>query len=87
MLTVILKMGIAPVVVTLNRLPLRTSATIRAVGGDHAFRRRLLELGFLPGSRVTVLGVAPLGDPLDLELRGCRYSLRHAEAEAIEVEP
>jgi Fe2+ transport system protein FeoA len=70
---------------TLATLPLRQEATIRSVGGDRAYRRRLLELGFLPGVPVRVLGVAPMGDPLDIEVRGCRFSLRHAEAAQIEV--
>jgi Fe2+ transport system protein FeoA len=73
--------------VPLSLLPLRQPARIVEVGGGRSFRRRLLELGFLPGTEVTLLGVAPMGDPLDLELRGCRYSLRRAEAEAIAVLP
>lgn len=71
---------------TLDSLPLRQPAAIRAVGGDRAYRRRLLELGFLPGAKVRVLGVAPMGDPLDVELRGCRFTLRRAEAAAIAVD-
>lgn len=71
---------------TLARTPLREPVRITVVGGERAFRRRLLELGFLPGTEVRVLGVAPLGDPLDIELSGCRYSLRRAEAEAIGVD-
>lgn len=67
-------------------LPLRQPARIQVVGGDRAFRRRLLELGFLPGVEVQLLGVAPMGDPLEIEVRGCRFSLRRAEAEAIGVE-
>lgn len=72
--------------IPLARLPLRTPAVIRAVGGERSFRRRLLELGFLPGVEVTVLGVAPMGDPLDLAVRGCRFSLRREEAELIAVD-
>jgi ferrous iron transport protein A len=56
-------------------------------GIDRGYRRRLLELGFLEGAVVRVIGAAPLGDPLDVELRGCRFSLRRAEAEAIRVRP
>lgn len=70
---------------TLASLPLRTPARIAGIGGDRAFRRRLLELGFLPGVEVQLLGAAPLGDPLDIEIRGCRFSLRRAEADAIAV--
>ena len=73
--------------VPLSSLPLRQPARIVEVGGGRAFRRRLMELGFLPGAEVSLLGVAPMGDPLDLELRGCRYSLRRAEAEEVRVAP
>ncbi len=84
---------------TLSTLPLHQPARIVAVtagegaGGQgpsasgRAYRRRLLELGFLPGVEVTVRGVAPMGDPLDLEIRGCRFSLRRAEAACIQVSP
>jgi len=71
---------------TLAGTPLLTPVSIVAVGGDRAFRRRLLELGFLPGVELRVLRVAPLGDPLDIEIRSCRFSIRRAEAEAIAVE-
>ena len=70
----------------LAQVPLRRAARIVVVGGERSFRRRLLELGFLPGVEVQVLGAAPLGDPLDIEVRGCRFSLRRAEAEAIGVD-
>jgi ferrous iron transport protein A len=72
-------------VTSLAQIPLKKTVRIRAVGGDPAFRRRLLELGFLPGVPVTVLGAAPMGDPLQIEIRGCRFSLRKAEAEAIAI--
>jgi Fe2+ transport system protein FeoA len=49
-------------------------------------RRRLLELGLVPGTQVTVIGVSPLGDPLELEVRGSRLSLRKKEALSIEVD-
>lgn len=72
---------------TLAQLPLRSPAVIEAVAGDRAFRRRLLELGFLPGVAVEVLGIAPMGDPMDLLIRGCRFSLRRGEASSILVKP
>ena len=72
---------------TLATLTQRHPARIRSVGGERSFRRRLLELGFLPGVDVRVLGVAPMGDPLDIEVRGCRFSMRRAEADAIAVDP
>ncbi len=62
-----------------------TRATIASVGGERAFRRRLLELGLLPGTSVEVLRVAPLGDPLELLVRGCHLSIRRREAAALEL--
>ena len=60
-------------------------ATVVAVGGSRVFRRRLLELGLVPGTVLAVVNVAPLGDPLELELRGSRLSIRREQAEAIKV--
>jgi ferrous iron transport protein A len=70
----------------LARVPLRTPCTVVAVNGARAVRRRLLELGLIPGTQVTVVGVSPLGDPLELEVRGSRLSIRKKEAFDIEVE-
>lgn len=85
-LTFVIKVGYG-VDMTLAALPHRTTARIRSVAGDRAFRRRLLELGFLPGTDVTIMGAAPMGDPLDIQIRGCRFSIRKAEADAVGVEP
>ena len=71
---------------SLAGLPHRHAARITSIGGERGFRRRLLELGFLPGVEVKLLGVAPMGDPLDIEIRGCHFSLRRTEAEVIYVE-
>ena len=71
---------------TLSTVPLQKLVVIQTVAGDRAFRRRLLELGFLPGVEVRVLGAAPMGDPLDIEIRGCRFSIRRTEADAIAVD-
>jgi len=59
--------------------------TVEHVGGEGSFRRRLMELGLVPGTRVTVVGVAPLGDPLELLVRGGSLSIRRAEAEGVAV--
>ena len=72
---------------TLAQLALNAPATIREVGGDRPFRRRLLELGLVPGTTVQVVNVAPLGDPLELAVRGGRLSIRRGQAEALKVEP
>lgn len=55
------------------------------VSGQSSFRRRLMELGLVPGTRVELLRVAPLGDPVELLVRGASLSIRKAEASVIEV--
>ncbi len=70
---------------TLADVAIGTPADIRAVGGERAFRRRLMELGLLPGTGVEVLRVAPLGDPIQLRVRGGCLSIRRADAQAIVV--
>ena len=59
--------------------------TVAHVAGEGSFRRRLMELGLGPGTRVEVVGVAPLGDPLELLVRGSSLSIRRAEAEGVSV--
>src|SRR5450631_2000746 len=59
--------------------------TVLHVAGEGSFRRRLMELGLVPGTRVEVIGVAPLGDPLELLVRGGSISIRRAEAEDVSV--
>jgi ferrous iron transport protein A len=62
-------------------------ARVADVSGDDAVSLRLLEMGLTPGTTVRVVGRAPLGDPLELELRGYRLSLRRAEAARVAVVP
>lgn len=71
----------------LAELALGTEASVISVVGDGSFRRRLLELGILPGTRVEVVGVAPLGDPLELLVRGSSLSIRRADARSVKVSP
>lgn len=71
--------------VTLETLRPGQPATIVAVRGERGFRRRLLELGLLPGVDITVLRIAPLGDPMELSTHGTHLSIRRAEARQIEV--
>ena len=61
------------------------SAVIVSVDGKTAPGRRLLDLGFLPGTAVRVVRRAPLGDPIQFELRGCNFCLRKSEADFIRV--
>ncbi len=62
-------------------------ARVAAVDGSTAVGRRLLDLGFVPGTDVRVVRRAPLGDPVEYELRGYRVCLRRAEALRIHVVP
>jgi ferrous iron transport protein A len=59
---------------------------VAAVASETGIGRRLLDLGFVPGTQVRVVRRAPLGDPLEFELRGYRLSLRKTEAAHIEIE-
>ena len=61
-------------------------AVLRRVAGERAYRRRLLELGFVPGTVVTMVRLVEVGNVLEVELRNSRVSLRINEARAIEVE-
>lgn len=72
-------------VTPLIHLPLRTRAKVLRVGGPPGFRRRLMEFGLVPGTVVEVVRVAPLGDPVQLLVRGCRLSIRKAEAAEVTV--
>lgn len=70
---------------TLNDLKIGRSGIITAVGGDGALRRRLLDMGLTPKTRVMVRKVAPLGDPIELHLRGYELTLRREDAKNIEI--
>ena len=71
---------------TLNELKIGAAAVITAVGGDGALRCRLLDMGIIPKTRVTLQKVAPMGDPIEICVRGYELTLRVEEAEKIEVE-
>lgn len=73
--------------VTLGDLEVGDKGRVRGVGGgDRAYRTRLLTMGLVKGSEFTVIRKAPLGDPLEVEIRGYRLTLRRKEAQAVEVE-
>jgi len=74
-------------VTSLAEIPMGRTVTVRTVDGARAFRRRLLEMGLVPGTLVRLVTVAPLGDPLRIEVRGGQWSIRRAEAAKIQVEP
>jgi Fe2+ transport system protein FeoA len=70
---------------SLDELPIAVRAWVTRVEGDDDLSVRLLEMGLTPGVEVCVLGVAPLGDPLELEVRGYRLSVRKREAQRVQV--
>ena len=71
----------------LKELKIGQSAVIKAVGGEGALRQHFLDMGVIPGTEVTVIKYAPLGDPVELQIHGYELTLRLADAEKIEIEP
>jgi len=71
---------------TLRELKVGESGRVITVGGEKALRHRLLEMGITPRTTVTIKKVAPMGDPIELLLRGYVLSLRLEDAEKITVE-
>ena len=69
----------------LSELPVGAKGVVAAVGGERSVRRRLMELGLVPGTPIAVVNVAPLGDPLELQVRGSRLSLRRVETANVEL--
>ena len=70
---------------TLDNLAVGQSAKITAVNGDGALRCRLLDMGLIPKTRVTLQKVAPMGDPIEIHVRGYKLTIRKEEAQKIEV--
>ena len=70
---------------TLNELNIGDSAVIQAVGGEDALRCRLLDMGLIPRTIVTLQKIAPMGDPLEIRVRGYELTLRVEDAKKIEV--
>jgi ferrous iron transport protein A len=70
---------------SLLEVPRKKFVTVTRVEGDRAFRRRIMEMGLVPGTQVRVVAVAPLGDPLTLELRSSKLSIRKSEAAEVQV--
>jgi len=71
---------------TLKDLKIGKSGVVLEVGGEKILRKRLLEMGITPRTTVTVKKAAPMGDPIELLLRGYVLSLRLAEAEKITIQ-
>jgi len=73
--------------VRLSELSLGKEAVVVRIEGDPLLKRRLRDMGLIKGEKVKVEHVAPLGDPIDIIVKGTHISLRRSEAEKIEVEP
>ncbi len=71
---------------TIKDLKPGQSAVITSVGGDGALRQHFLDMGMIPGAGVTLVKLAPLGDPMELRIHGYELTLRLADAEKIEAE-
>lgn len=72
---------------TLKELETGKSAVICTVGGKGALRQHFLDMGMIPGAEVTVVKLAPMGDPMELQIHGYELTLRLAEADQVEIVP
>ena len=70
---------------TLTDVPVGGSATVAKLHGEGALRRHLMDMGLIKGTPVSVRKVAPLGDPIELTVRGYELSIRKEEAASVEV--
>lgn len=71
---------------TLDMLKIGESAIITAVGGEGPLRLRLLDMGIIPKTKIMIRKVAPMGDPIEVNLRGYELTLRIEDAKNIQVE-
>ena len=71
---------------TLKEVKIGQTCTVKRIHGEGALKRRIMDMGITKGAKIYVRKVAPLGDPLELTVRGYELSLRKADAEMIEVE-
>lgn len=71
---------------TLREVPVGSTVKVVKLHGEGAVKRRIMDMGITKGAQVSVRKVAPLGDPIELTVRGYELSLRKADAEMVEVE-
>ncbi|MBE6586164.1 MAG: ferrous iron transport protein A [Ruminococcaceae bacterium] len=71
---------------TLKEARVGDTVTVVKLHGEGAIKRRIMDMGITKGVAITVRKVAPLGDPMELTVRGYELSLRRADAEMVEVE-
>lgn len=70
---------------TLDKLKPGSGGTVTAVGGEGPLRLRLLDMGIIPGTYISVRKIAPMGDPIQIRLRGYELTLRLEDAARIEL--
>ena len=70
---------------TLREVPVHTTVIVVKINGEGAFRRRIMDMGITKNSEIYVRKVAPLGDPVEITVRGYELSLRRDDAESVEV--
>lgn len=70
----------------LKEAKIGTSVTVRKINGEGALKRRIMDMGITKGVSVYIRKVAPLGDPIEVTVRGYELSLRKADAASIEVD-
>lgn len=72
---------------TLKDLEIGKSAVVKVVGGEGELRQHFLDMGLIPETTVKVIKFAPMGDPVEIRLRGYELTLRIEDAAHIEIEP
>lgn len=71
---------------TLGDAEIGSTVNVISVSGEKALKRRLMDMGITKGCEIRMLNVAPLGDPIEIQVRGYKLTLRRKDAENIEVE-
>ncbi len=70
----------------LSKLEIGKTATVTTVGGSGALRQHFLDMGIIPGSDVSMIKYAPMGDPIELRISGYELTIRLADAKQIEID-
>lgn len=70
---------------TLREAKIGQTVTVKKLGGEGAIKRRIMDMGITKGVEIYIRKVAPLGDPIEVTVRGYELSLRKADADIIEV--
>ncbi len=70
---------------TLKDAKIGSTVTVKRLVGEGAVKRRIMDMGLTKGTEVTIRKVAPLGDPIEVTVRGYELSLRKADAEMVEI--